>query len=342
MQDKPLVFFLIENTPTNFFEEAIVSNNYPSLVATKNIEDANFLILPYSWEYYYKNKLFKQLEDIISTTEKYNLKLIAITHGDYGYTPYTSQAITFRSGGYKTKNNNNQFLIPSFLQDPLKLYYDEKLCIRKKQIYPSIGFCGKANRNLSTFFMDVTKMVIHNLKYELFVYKEESQIIIPTPNLIRVKALKTIEKSSFIISNFVKRQKFFNGLPSNYSLEQQHINILEFYENIRNSDYTLCMRGAGNFSIRFCQVLAMGRIPVFINTDCNLPFDTIIPWREIIPWIEYNELHELPEKIADFHKKLSPRDFREKQFRMRKIWKTYFTKDGFFGNLNSLVTSTLN
>ena len=46
----------------------------------------------------------------------------------------------------------------------------------------------------------------------------------------------------------------------------------EYIKNIEDNVFTFCYRGAGNFSYRFYETMMMGRIPIFINTDCVLPF----------------------------------------------------------------------
>ena len=58
--------------------------------------------------------------------------------------------------------------------------------------------------------------------------------------------------------------------------EDMKVTTLEYYENIKNSDYVLVFKRTGNFSIRLYETLMMGRIPIFINTDCLLPFNNHI------------------------------------------------------------------
>ena len=38
------------------------------------------------------------------------------------------------------------------------------------------------------------------------------------------------------------------------------------------------------------ETLALGRIPVFINTDCTLPFSNIIEWDKHVVWIEKEDI----------------------------------------------------
>ena len=96
--------------------------------------------------------------------------------------------------------------------------------------------------------------------------------------------------------------------------------IIEYYYNIRESDYILCLRGKGNFSIRFYETLLMGRIPIFINTDCLLPLMNHINWTEHVVWIEWEERHQIGEIVAKFHDNLSREDFSQLQLNNRKLW----------------------
>ena len=65
---------------------------------------------------------------------------------------------------------------------------------------------------------------------------------------------------------------------------------MEFYENMVSSDYIVCVRGGGNFSVRLYETLAMGRIPIFINTDCLLPLNKSIDWKKHVVWIEREDI----------------------------------------------------
>ena len=84
---------------------------------------------------------------------------------------------------------------------------------------------------------------------------------------------------------------------------------IEYYENIKISDYIICIRGTGNFSIRMYEALMMGRIPVLINTDCLLPLTKKIDWNEHMIIIEWEERKEIGNIIKEFHKNISKDDF---------------------------------
>jgi hypothetical protein len=104
----------------------------------------------------------------------------------------------------------------------------------------------------------------------------------------------------------------------------------EYVRNMVESDYILCSRGAGNFSYRLYETLSCGRIPVFVDTDCVLPYDFVAPWREHLVWVDESELASLGDRVAAFHEALSDREFEDLQRSCRRLWDEYIAPEGFF------------
>ena len=133
---------------------------------------------------------------------------------------------------------------------------------------------------------------------------------------------------AIIESNFIRRNRYRGGKPkSKESLDKLQ---RQFFENIEDSDYTICVRGTGNFSARLYETFAMGRIPIFINTDCILPFENVINWRNHVVWIEYDEVEQISDKIIKFHRSLSSMSFTKLQQDNRSLWEEYFKFSGFY------------
>lgn len=97
----------------------------------------------------------------------------------------------------------------------------------------------------------------------------------------------------------------------------------EYCVNIANNLYTLCIRGAGNFSYRFYEALCMGRIPILIDTDISLPFEKVIDWSNFIIKIDEKELQQLPKLIKEC--KINSID-------IRKMWEEYLSPEGYMKN----------
>ena len=76
----------------------------------------------------------------------------------------------------------------------------------------------------------------------------------------------------------------------------------------------------------------MGRIPVFVNTDCLLPLPKTIDWKKHVVWVEYDEIEELDKRILSFHKKLNTEKLNKLFNDNRKLWEDKLTLKKFFDN----------
>jgi hypothetical protein len=79
--------------------------------------------------------------------------------------------------------------------------------------------------------------------------------------------------------------------------------------------------------------MSCGRIPVFIDTDCVLPFDHIIDWKKYCMWIDIKDLDALGDSIVVFHKKLHKEEFEELQISIRRLYEEWISPNGFYRNL---------
>ena len=79
----------------------------------------------------------------------------------------------------------------------------------------------------------------------------------------------------------------------------------------------------------------MGRIPVFVNTDCLLPFEREINWKNQVVWVEWSERHLIAEKILAFHIKHSQQSFELLQKENRSIWLNELNLNGMLRKLSN-------
>jgi len=154
---------------------------------------------------------------------------------------------------------------------------------------------------------------------------------------IRTKALQVLAKSRRIDTNFVIRDTFMGGalLPSGEARLSKFQQIRrEYVQNLVDSDYVLCARGGGNYSYRLYEALCCGRIPVFVDTDCVLPYHSEIDWKQYCVWVDEREVDRIAERVAEFHEALSEDQFVELQRRCRWLWESYLSPEGFFRNFH--------
>ncbi|MGO3183452.1 MAG: exostosin domain-containing protein [Aequorivita sp.] len=298
---------------------------------TDILKDADVAILTMAWNYYVKTKQTDLAINFIKECNALGKKVLAVNTEDFGVRiPYFENLIVLRYSGYKSKFSKSEYVQPPFIKDPLLTYFDRETIIERPYTTKAvIGFCGQANPSSINAAKEVLIITYRNLKFYVGLSPNEPQQL-KSSTFLRASVLKDIQKSKAVVSNFILRKKYRAGVTKN---KDTHQTTLEFYDNLKDSDYVVCVRGAGNFSIRFYEALAMGRIPVFINTDCALPFDEELDWKKHVVWVEFEDRHKVAKKVVEFHKALTEREFADLQYANRKLWEERLTLDGFFKNL---------
>lgn len=298
-------------------------------------EEADIFILPMSWNYYSKEELISSVLKKLQGYLSYKKPIWTFTSGDFGVAIPNLEGVTvFRSNGNRSQLSNWHKGMPVFIQDPLKRHFGiDKPSFRQYHAKPIIGFCGQANEGFFNSLKDILRTLFRNLTYYIGIRKELPQPLFSTTRL-RALLLSYCEMGSGLKTNFVKRKKYRAGAQSK---EDRERTTQEFYENIRDSDYTLCVRGGGNFSVRLYETLAMGRIPVFVDTDCLLPLQDSIDWKQHVVWVPFKKRKQIAEAIVKFHHALNDDTFRALQQKNRILWLEKLQMDGFFKEHGSIV-----
>lgn len=295
---------------------------------TDKIQEADFVVLPMAWNYYYTENNLHLALGLVHQAKTFGKKVLSWTSGDFGVViPHFDNLVVLRQSGYRSKLPSYHQGMPVFFKDPLTTIYNRKeIFLREKSEKPIIGFCGQAAGSWKKYFQDTIRTGYRNTKYWWGHSPEEPQDLFPS-TLRRQKILNKIEKDNRVQANFIKRQKYRAGAKNP---EQLHQSTLEFFDNMVHSDYIVCVRGGGNFSVRLYETLAMGRIPVFVNTDCLLPFENSINWKKHMVWVEKKEMNKVCEIIHDFHSKISSTEYTGILEENRKLWENSLTSGRFF------------
>jgi hypothetical protein len=295
---------------------------------TEHIDEADLVVLTMAWNYYVNTKHVALANNFIKECAIINKRVIAFNAGDFGVgIPYFKNLIILRPSGYLSKFTDNEYALPAFIVDPLKKYFNTTEIFEMPFIAkPVVGFCGQANPSLLNAGKEIISTGLRNLKSYMGFANNEVQQVLST-SFLRASVLKTLQNSEDVETNFILRKKYRAGVTTN---KDAHKSTLEFYNNLKDSQYVVCVRGAGNFSVRLYETLAMGRIPVFVNTDCALPLDNLVDWKKHVVWVEYKERNKIASKVKEFHAVLSAEDFIDLQFANRTLWEEKLTLGGFF------------
>jgi hypothetical protein len=308
-------------------------------VLTKTIEEADLVIIPMSWNYYVNNTKVPIATGLLEKARRKGKKVLMHTTGDRGVTVPFDYAYVLRLSGYKSARKPHEFVQPVFFDDPIATWFEgESPSFRHKSERPVIGFCGQADSHWARDLFLSGQQSIRNLLTHFKLRSEDAQSLYP-PTRLRRKVLAQLHLSAEIKPNFIVRNKYRAGAISE---ADRHRTTIDFYRNIQESDYTVCVRGGGNFSKRFYETLAMGRIPLFINTDCNLPFEEEIDWRQLCLWIESEDIKSLAKLLITHYNSFEDHGFIDLQKKCRKIWDDWLSFAAFHRQFaNKLLHSEL-
>jgi hypothetical protein len=310
-------------------------NCYEKYNIVYEVEEADFCILPYPWNFYVINKKENDANYFINLCRKAGKEILTVNTGDFGVKISNYDTIVLRQSGYQSKRKNKQFSMPVFFSDPVKVFYNDKIVIRDKKDKALVGFCGQGKQKLYKYAAVFLMTIYRNLSYYLGASPNEPQVVYPS-TLRRNRVLNVLSESNKIDADFIIREKYRGGVRTKEELLRT---TLEFYNNIRNTDYTVCIRGGGNFSVRIYETLANGWIPLFINTDSILPLDNFIDWKKHVVWVEEKETKYVDEILADFHNDIHTDDFIQMQMNNRKLWLDYLSFQGFYCHLDDLINN---
>lgn len=301
---------------------------------TPDLSSADIALLTYSWNYYVDRGLIPQAMEEIENAARRGKKIVVFCGGDSPADLVHPHVLLFESGGYRsTRGLAYHSGMPFFLRDYVDLYSADELRPRQWSSVPVIGFCGQADAFRVRGLFRALRLRVRQAGYRTGRLKWQ-----PPPFetvAFRRRVLQQFERSQNVSTNYLLRKQYHAGDDSDKSAYSRQ--KLDFINNILSSDYTVCMRGGGNFSIRFYETLALGRIPIFIDTDCLLPFHDRLPYRELFPWIEMKDLPRAAEIVADFHGRHSGEAFIELQLACRKLWEEHFSPNGFYRDLREAL-----
>lgn len=146
----------------------------------------------------------------------------------------------------------------------------------------------------------------------------------PFPD-VRKNVLMKLMNSSNIETNFQIRSGFWApGVPKDVAR-------LEYFQNIHSNMFTICVRGAGNFSYRLLETIMMGRIPILFNTNGLLPLDKI--FKSTINYIEVNSFQDLCKHVIKYYSNNIDNLLRFQQ-ENRESWIKHFSPIGFIKNIS--------
>ncbi|MBL7853051.1 MAG: exostosin family protein [Cyclobacteriaceae bacterium] len=295
---------------------------------TAHIGEADLMVLPYTVNDYVRFGYRDKIREYSQLCVHHQVRGYAGIAGDFGarYPEYKG-LVYFRMGGFRSQLGPEYEGMPFALSDQLPVFSPGGFQPRPYQARPMVGFCGHATRGLFRLVQESGKFLFENVKRAFANPIRSDWEPVFLSAFQRASLLRSLEQHPGIETNFIYRARYRAGASTPAEL---HRTTQEYYANILSSDYILCVRGGGNFSVRLYETLMMGRIPVFVNTDCLLPFDQWVDWKKHVVWVEWHERGMLAEKVLAFHRTLDPYQFQSLQLLNRQLWERQLTMGGMF------------
>lgn len=147
----------------------------------------------------------------------------------------------------------------------------------------------------------------------------------------RERVLRALEGSRAVNVEIVRRSRNL-GPPMAGTDRDDMLRAMraEYVRSVFRHPYSLCVRGAGNWSYRLFETLAAGRIPLLVDTDCALPLEGEIDWDQHLCRVQAGSIGRIGPLLAAFHDRLGEEGLREMQRRNRTLWSERLEPGTFF------------
>lgn len=317
-------------------DNSIIKNKWnidSNISYTNNLNESDCLFIAHPINTYFSNKKASELDQINDLCLKNNIIGYGFISGDFGRAyPDYSHLKYFRMGGFKRQLSNKNLGFPFSLSDQFqRFYHQENPTIKDKPLKPVIGFCGHATPSIKKRLLEYLKFIKENIKRCIdSPFRKDYEPLFASA-YERWKLLCDLSADPELDCLFIQREKYRGGAQTS---EERENTTQEYYDNIHNADYVVCVRGAGNFSVRLYETLMMGKIPIFVNTNCMLPFEDEIDWKKHVVWVAWEERKNIATLVKKFHESISNEEFREIQVINRELWMHHLSINSIFGYIS--------
>jgi hypothetical protein len=311
-----------KNEKTPFFHELFERHSFDTNLyqIVEDPKTADMVFLPYSY-----SVTTKFAPELLPMCQKEatanNLPLLIDGSGDTDWQIDMPNTFVLRHGGYRFSKKPNDIQIPFFADDLLEAFCSNQLELRTRSEIPSVSFAGWASLSLKQEIRATLKELpdrVRGVFDSRYVAKKKGIFF-------RRSAVKALKNSELVKTNFLIRTSY-SGHTDTAQKSPTELRR-EFIDNMLGSDYCLDVRGDANNSIRLFEILSLGRVPVIVDTERNLPFIDKIDYSAFSLIVDLRDMRRLPEIIANFNASISDEQFKEMQKKARETFLNYFRVD---------------
>ena len=322
---KLMVLFLSEKEEEGQIFQKIKTSPFKKMVEfVSDVNEADFIIMPH--DYYYVQYEEKYLSDLDEFAGKHGKKILVFFYGDLVDKVPMNNVLVLRTSANRSNVSDNEIILPAFIEDIGEQYGVSSR--HKASSKPIIGFAGMVA--MPTWKNEIKfqiKMFITTVKVLLgFRKRSETQGL-----YFRRRLVKILSNCNTCSTNFIIRNSF-SALEKTITMDPKVLRE-EYIEVLDSSDLSLVVRGDGNFSLRFFEVLAKGSVPLFIDTDTPLPLENEIDYDSFMLRVDHSEMKNLPKILEDFWSAISDEEYQGMQKKAREVFETKLKADVFYKDL---------
>ncbi len=219
-------------------------NIFSRLKISDSLSHSDFIFVPHPWISIKNNSSYRNYLYQLSKTTP----LLISNDDDISPKCDLPNTLQFRSSLHPRENPFRKIILPYMANhQPFKE--------RNWKPIPQVSFMGFVPKlGLGSLTSKSSSFLHSPIKSSVYLNRK-----------ISVNKLRKLDKNFKVT---VVERDTFTLLTNN---PNQDLHRREFRENLLESDYVLCPRGFGNFSIRLYETLSSGATPILINSGKNLP-----------------------------------------------------------------------
>jgi hypothetical protein len=311
-----------------------------SLFALSALPEADIAVLPFGWEAVLANPALRssanRFADRVRSAKK---RLLVFCESDSSAPVPIDDAVVYRTSLFGSTRAPNEHAMPGWTGDLLAHHFGGLLAPRAWSSPPVVGFRGHVTRESRTVARDLlegARQVISEATSGEPREFDQRRLHATARNV----AVRTLETSEHVTPDVVREEAFMGGsLRDDGSIDWPRLTEKRaaYAEHIAACDYVLCVRGGGNFSYRLYEAMCLGRVPLFVDTDCVLPLEELVDVRRACVTVDVSDMALLGERLRGFHDALAPEDFIERQRNARACWEQWLSPHGFFSGLARVI-----
>lgn len=320
------------NFTNDIFEQYSFDTNEYSIVSDITMADA--ILLPYRYDTAHTRfpEMVREAETLSCEHKK---KIVIDAIGDEEYTVPIDNSIVLRYGGYRFLNKPNEIIVPPYADDLLERCREGILSIREKGARPIIGFAGWAEVSL----MQQVRSLLKDLPIRARSFFDPRYRACRKGIFVRRRVLALLTNSEDVETNFIVRGSYSGNVKT---AKMDSVSLRnEFVENALASDLALDIRGDANASTRLFEMLSLGRVPLIIDTERNLPFSDEIDYASFSILIDHNDIDAVSRIARDSWDSLSPQDWRMMQEKARTAFLEWFRVDAMTKHLMRAIRAKI-